>query len=80
MATQQTVTFTYTEGLEIEVSLTDLRAALIHDRRIAAEEGFRGVAARAAGVLRDIDAAVQATESAGKIAHATIMIKGSRLS
>jgi len=79
MATQQTVTFTYTEGLEIEVSLMDLRAALIHDQRIATEEGFRGVADRAAGVLRDIDAAVQANEAAGKLSHATIMIKGSRL-
>jgi len=79
MATEQTVTFTYSKGLEISVSLMDLRAALIHDQRIAAQEGFRGVSARAAEVLAEIDAAVQENESAGRVSWATIVIKGSRL-
>ena len=55
----------------IGIPLVDLRAALRHDMRIATDEGFTLVAARAKAVLLEIDEVVEAH---GTFVSASIVI------
>jgi len=55
----------------IHIPLVDLQAALRHDMRVATDEGFPNVAARAKAVLLEID---KVLEAHGTFVSASIVI------